>query len=415
MNRTKPKPFDICEFAVREAYKRVKKNKGVGGIDGQSFEDFEKNKEGNLYKVWNRMSSGSYFPSAVRQVDIPKGKGEMRTLGIPTIADRVAQMVAKLYLEPIVDPRFHEDSYGYRPNRSAIDAVRKARKRCWHSSWVIDLDIKGFFDNLDHELMMKAVRFHTNNSWIIMYIERWLQAPIQRPDGQQVRRDKGSPQGSVISPLLANLFMHHAFDDWMRRSFPSISFERYADDIVVHCKSRRQSIMLLNVIKKRLAECNLELHPKKTKIVYCINGKRKTNATHLTFDFLGFTFQPRQSINKQKGIFVGFLPAISQKAKNKIHETMRSWKLTTSRYLCSLDQLAQFINPYVRGWVNYYGSFYKQPLRLILDDINRLLVRWAKKKYKRFTRSRLKAQKWLRRISDRDPNLFYMWTLGVKP
>lgn len=331
------------------------------------------------------------------------------------IADRIAQMVTKLYFEPIVEPKFHEDSYGYRPNKSALEAVKVAKVRCWKSSWAIDLDIKGFFDHLDHELMMKAVRFHTNNQWIIMYVERWLKAPIQTQSGQLIERDQGSPQGSVISPLLSNLFMHHAFDDWMQRKYPYIQFERYADDILVHCKSKRQALMILNAIKRRLKECNLELHPQKTKVVYCLNGQRRCNETQIRFDFLGFTFQPRQATNRNGGFFIGFLPAISGKAKKRIHETMRSWKLTTKRYLWDLDQLAQLINPYIRGWVNYFGSFYTRPLRMILDDINRHLTSWAKKKYKRFNRSKRRARTWLREISMRDPNLFYMWSFGVKP
>ena len=415
MKDTQAKPYLIAEQAVREAYRRVKRNRGAAGIDQVNIEDFEKNLEGNLYKIWNRMSSGSYFPPAVRQVEIPKEKGQVRKLGIPTVADRVAQMVTKLYLEPIIEPKFHEDSYGYRPNKSALDAVKTAKTRCWRSPWVIDIDIKGFFDHINHELMMKAVRFHTQSPWINLYVERWLKAPIYTTGGDLEYRGEGSPQGSVISPLLANLFMHHAFDDWMRRNYSNIQFERYADDIVVHCKSRRQANMILNVIRKRLRACHLELHPQKTKIVYCLNGQHKANEASICFDFLGFTFQPRSAQSPHGNIFVGYLPGISQKSQRRIHETMRSWKLTTSKHLWSINDLARLINPYVRGWINYFGAGYKKPLRAILDDVNRVLTRWARKRYKRFNRSAFKARQWLREISERDPNLFYMGSLNVKP
>jgi len=415
MRTDKPKPYNIAPQAIKEAYRRVKANRGAAGVDKQTIKDVEKDLKGNLYKIWNRMSSGSYIPSPVLQVEIPKGKNEVRKLGIPTIADRIAQMVVKLHLEPVLEPKFHEDSYGYRPGRSALDAVRKATKRCWQHQWVIDLDIRRFFDTLDHDLLMKAVRHHTSNPWILLYVERWLKAPIQTQEGDRIERDIGSPQGSVISPLLANLFMHHAFDDWMRRNFPSIPFERYADDIVVHCQSKNQSHLILNRIRARLKECRLELHPQKTKIVYCLNGKRQCDETQIQFDFLGFTFRPRSAVSRKGNHFVGFLPGISRKSRNKIHEKMRSWNLTTHRLGYDLNQLARFINPYIRGWLNYYGGFYRQKVRLILDDVNRLLMRWAKKRYKRLKGRRYKAQMWLRRISKRDPDLFVMWRLNVCP
>ena len=224
------KPYAISKQVVWEAYQEVKANHGAAGVDGQSIEAFETDLKGNLYKIWNRMSSGSYFPPPVRLVEIPKASGGTRPLGIPTVGDRVAQMVVKMHLEPLVEPQFHPDSYGYRPGKSALDAVATARERCWRSDWVIDLDIKGFFDNLGHELVMKAVRHHAEAPWVLLYIERWLKAPVERQDGSREERTKGSPQGSVVSPLLANLFMHYAFDLWMRRTYPDIRFERYADD-----------------------------------------------------------------------------------------------------------------------------------------------------------------------------------------
>jgi RNA-directed DNA polymerase len=225
----KAKPFLIPKRLVYEAYKQVKANKGAAGVDHQSLHNFEENLEGNLYKLWNRLSSGSYFPPPVLGVWIPKGDGNQRLLGVPSISDRIAQTAVKLMLEPLVEPYFHEDSYGYRPNKSALDAVGVTRKRCWSNDWVIDLDIKGFFDNLNHGLVMKSVKKHIKESWVLLYIERWLKAPMQL-DGELVKRDKGTPQGGVISPLLANLFMHYAFDEWMRRKHPFIQFERFADD-----------------------------------------------------------------------------------------------------------------------------------------------------------------------------------------
>ena len=416
MKHVKPKSYHIAEQAVREAYRRVKNNRGAEGIDQITIESFERNLEGNLYKVWNRMSSGSYFPSAVRQVEIPKGKQEVRTLGIPTVSDRVAQMVTKLYFEPIIEPKFHDDSYGYRPGRSALDAVRTTKQRCWTHYWAVDLDIKGFFDHLDHNLMMKAVRFHTNIPWVILYIERWLKAPVYTVNETLEYRNQGSPQGSVISPLLANLFMHHAFDEWMRRKFPRIPFERYADDIVVHCKTESQSKMILNQIAKRLAECNLTLHPAKTKIVQCLRGKQKRSKKYpIAFDFLGFTFQPRYSKSRTHHYFTGYQPAISRKSQKKMRDTMRSWKLTSFRTQWNLNQLAEFMNPYIRGWINYFGACYKRPLIETLNHINYLLTIWARRKYKRFANSWRKARKWLRGISKRDPHLFAMWTVRIKP
>ena len=191
------KPFCISKRQVWEAYKRVKANKGAAGVDGQSLEEFGQDLEGNLYKLWNRLASGSYFPPPVLRVEIPKGDGRMRPLGIPTIADRIAQTVVKQYLEPELEKYFHPDSYGYRPGKSALDAVGMARKRCWQNDWVLDLDIKAFFDNLDHELMMRAVRTHTEESWVLLYIERWLKAPIALQDGTQQVPEKGTPQGGL--------------------------------------------------------------------------------------------------------------------------------------------------------------------------------------------------------------------------
>lgn len=412
---SKAKPYDISKQVVWEAYKRVKANRGAAGVDGESLATFEKDLKGNLYKIWNRMSSGSYFPPPVRLAEIPKGNGGMRPLGIPTVADRIAQTVAKMYLELIVEPKFHADSYGYRPGKSALDAVATARKRCWRADWVIDLDIVGFFDNLDHNLVMRAVRHHTDNPWLLLYIERWLKAPLQRPDGTVAERTAGTPQGGVISPLLANIFMHHAFDDWMRRHYSAVPFERYADDAIIHCVSEAQAKHVLEAIRQRLGQCGLELHPMKTKIVYCKDDDRRGEYEQVAFDFLGYTFQPRRARNRWGKHFVSFLPAISNKAAKRIWATVRSWRMAAKRNNQSLETLAELTDPYVRGWMNYYGRFYRSRCIQVLRRLNDALVRWACRKYKRFRRRERAAAHWLGRIAKRDPKLFVLWKLGIKP
>lgn len=394
------------------AWERVKANKGTWGIDGESIKEFEANLKSNLYKVWNRMSSGTYFPPPVRAVEISKTDGRKRLLGIPTVSDRVAQAVVKNCLEPIVEPKFHEDSYGYRPGKSALEAVATARKRCWRQDWCIDLDIKGFFDNLDHELMMKAVRFHTDEKWIHLYVERWLKAPLQQDDGTLIKRDRGTPQGGVASPLLANIFMHHAFDDWMKRKFPWVKFERYADDILAHCSSRQQAEKLLEAIRIRLKECGLELHSEKTKIVYCKDADRRGSHKYESFDFLGYTFRPRLSKNKWGKCFVGFSPAISNQAANRIRDEIRSWKIHL-RSDKNITDLAKMFNAQVQGWVNYYGKFYKSAMYPFLRNMERNLTRWVTRKYKRFRGHRRRATRWLGRVRKREPNLFVHWKLGL--
>jgi RNA-directed DNA polymerase len=410
------KSYEISKQVVWEAYQKVKANRGAAGVDGQSLEAFEKDLKNNLYKIWNRMSSGSYFPPPVRLVEIPKGQGRgVRPLGIPTVADRIAQMVAKLYFEPLVEPHFHPDSYGYRPGKSALDAVGTARQRCWHQDWLIDLDIKGFFDNLDHELLMRAVRHHTDLPWVILYVQRWLTAPLQHADGRLEERTKGSPQGSVISPVLANLFLHYAFDEWMRRNHPHVLFERYADDAVIHAKTRAQAESLLEAVRNRLKQCHLELHPEKTKIVYCRDSDRREDHDHIKFDFLGYTFRPRRAKNRWGKPFVSFLPAISDKAAKKIRATVRDWRLGASRNNQSLEEVAGFVNPYVRGWVNYYGRYYRSALNPALRHLERALVYWVRRKFKRFRRHQRKATHWLGCVARREPRLFYSWQVGVRP
>jgi len=409
------KPYDIPKHLVWEAYQRVKANRGAAGVDGESLAAFEQDLKGNLYKIWNRMSSGSYFPPPVRLVEIPKENGGSRQLGIPTVADRIAQTVVVMVLEPLVEPKFHPDSYGYRPGRSALDAVGVARKRCWEADWVIDLDIKAFFDSLDWHLVERAVAHHTDLPWVRLYIARWLRAPVQWPDGTTQQRTKGAPQGAVVSPLVANLFLHYAFDMWMHRTFTSLRFERYADDAIVHCRSERQAKYVLDAIRDRLRQCGLELHPTKTRIVYCKDSDRRGEYEHTSFDFLGYTFQPRRAKNRYGKYFVSFLPAISTKAAKAIRATIREWRLASTRNNQSLEDLARLINPLVRGWMNYYGRYYRSKCVLVLRHVNVALAAWARRKYKRFRRRERASMHWLGRIARRDANLFVLWQLGVKP
>jgi len=406
----KAKPFDIPKREVWEAYKYVRANKGAAGVDGQSIAEFEADREDNLYKLWNRLSSGSYFPPPVRRVDIPKGDGKTRPLGIPTVADRIAQTVVKRWLEPLVEPIFHEDSYGYRPGKSAHDALAVARQRCWRNDWVLDLDIRSFFDSIDTDKLMVAVRKHTDCRWALLYIQRWLKAPVQLEDGSLVDRERGTPQGGVISPLLANLFLHYVFDEWMRRHQPAIPFERYADDVICHCQSEAQALALREALEKRFAECGLELHPEKTKIVYCKDDSRPGDHPNQNFDFLGYTFRPRLVKWPDGQIRVGFTPAISNKALKRIRQTVRRWAFHRHSEW-SVEGLAKLINPPMRGWINYYGRFQRSALHPIFAQVNDRLARWAVWKFKALRGSRIKAYNWLRRLQRQQPNLFAHWQL----
>jgi RNA-directed DNA polymerase len=323
-------------------------------------------------------------------------------------------MVVKLYLEPEVEPKFHQDSYGYRPAKSALDAVAKARERCWESDWVIDLDISQFFDSLDHILVMEMVKKHTSCRWILLYIERWLKAPIQMADGKLQERDRGSPQGSVVSPLISNIFMHHVFDEWMRTQFPSIPFERYADDALAHCKTQKQAEYVKDAIAKRLNEFKLELHPEKTRIVYCKREGRNATYQNVQFNFLGYSFRTRSARNNRGEIFLTFSPAVSDKAAKTIRQTIRRWRLNRHSDK-SLDDIAAYINPTVRGWLNYYGRFNKSVMVRALYTVNRYLLRWAVRKYKRFRRAPVKAWSWLGRVARNQTQLFVHWQWGLKP
>ncbi len=408
---TETKPFDISKRLVWEAYKRVKANKGASGVDQQSLAEFEQSLADNLYRIWNRMSSGSYFPSPVKAVAIPKKTGGERILGVPTVADRIAQTVVTMVLNPILDPHFHEDSYGYRPGRTAHQAIEVTRKRCWKYDWVLEYDIRGLFDHIDHELLMKALRHHTGNKWVLLYVSRWLTAPMQNSDGSLISRDVGTPQGGPLSPLLSNLFLHYALDRWLATNHKSVAFCRYADDGVVHCHSHKQALHLLEQMKARLAECALEIHPQKTRIVYCKDANRTGQYENIQFDFLGFTFRPRKALDRYGRAFLSFVPAASDVALKSMRQTIRGWQLHL-KSAWSLSGLATEYGPIIRGWMGYYCRFRRSAFQTICFNLNKVLVRWAMRKYKRLRRHKSRAVSWLRENSQRKPNLFPHWQVA---
>jgi RNA-directed DNA polymerase len=403
------KSYDIPKQQVWEAYRRVAANKGAPGVDGQALGEFEADLLGNLYKIWNRMSSGSYFPPPVRAVEIPKPHGGgVRLLGVPTIADRVAQTVVAMHLGERAEPRFHPDSYGYRPGKAAHGAVKVCRQRCWKFDWAIDLDVQKFFDTVPWDLVVKAVEAVTDTSWVLLYVKRWLAAPLQLSDGSLVERDKGTPQGSAVSPILANLFMHYAFDTWMVRNHPGCPFERYADDVVVHCVDKRQAQRVLAGIAGRMQEVGLTLHPDKTQIVYCQDEKRRGTHEHTSFTFLGFTFRARKARNSKNGsYFLSFLPAMSTEALKAKGDQLRAMRIHRRSNLTP-DDLARWLNPIVAGWMQYYGRFHRSAMRPLLQRINTYLRRWAGRKYKRLrTYKRFKG--WWDGLIERQPRFFAQW------
>lgn len=404
------KSIPITKRQVWEAYKRVKANRGAAGVDGQTIEQFDEDVSNNLYKLWNRMASGSYMPRAVRRVEIPKPDGGSRPLGIPTVADRIAQTVVKQHLEPRLEEHFHEDSYGYRPGKSARQALERARRRCWDYPWVVDLDIKGFFDTIDHALLTRALQKHTSERWVLLFVRRWLQAPVELADGQTHVRALGTPQGGVISPLLANLFLHYVFDTWLRRHHPDVPFERYADDALCHCRTRQQAEAVLAQLTQRFAECGLTLHPLKTRLVYCKDDDRRGEYPETSFDFLGYTFRARRSKNRWGKFFVNFSPGMSAKAGKRVRQEIRDWKLP-ARSDKTLDDLARMFDRQIRGWVNYYGAFYKSAMYPTLRHLDRKLVLWATRKYKRLRGHRRRAAHWLERIAREKPSMFAHWRL----
>jgi RNA-directed DNA polymerase len=406
MSGPQDKPFDVPKSLVWEAYKRVRANKGAAGVDRCSMEMFEKDLKKNLYKIWNRMSSGTYFPPAVKAVEIPK-PGGTRILGVPTVADRIAQTVVALTLEVRTEAIFHDDSYGYRPKRSALQAVERCRQRCWKRDWVLDLDVQKFFDSVDHALMVKAVEANTDRRWVVLYVKRWLVAPLQRPDGTLQQRDRGTPQGSAVSPVLANMFMHYAFDMFLAREFPTVEFERYADDAVVHCVTERQARQVWAVLSQRMEDVGLRLHPDKTKLVYCKDSRRRGSFPSTSFRFLGYTFGPRKARYPDGKAFTSFLPAVSPEALKEMGQRVREWRIHLRTRL-DLNGLADWINPVVSGWMTYYGRFYRSQLYPFLRRINTYLMRWARKKYKRL-RGYKRFRAWWSGLIDREPGLFKHW------
>ncbi|GLC97780.1 group II intron reverse transcriptase/maturase [Cupriavidus sp. TA19] len=408
---TSTKPYSIAKRVVWEAYQLVKANRGAAGVDDETIAMYEQNLSGNLYKLWNRMSSGSYFPPPVKQVEIPKAKGGTRKLGIPTVSDRVAQSVVKLTIEPTLDPIFHDDSYGYRPGKSAKQAIAVTRKRCWKYDWVVEFDIKAAFDQIDHALLMKAVRRHIKESWILLYVERWLTAPFETADGASLPRTQGTPQGGVVSPILMNLFMHYTFDSWMQRTWPQSPFARYADDAVVHCRSLAQAEAVMRAIATRLEECGLTMHPEKSKIVYCKDSARTGTYPNVQFTFLGFTFRPRKALSKYQRRFTGFLPAVSSDALKRMRQKVRSWRIHR-RTSATLDELAQQCNTTIQGWWNYYGAFYRTAMHNLFDYVDRRLEQWARRKYKRMRQSDRRSQEWLRKMRAIYPRLFVHWRVA---
>lgn len=408
------KPFEIPKRLVWEAYQCVKANGGSAGVDQESIERFERRLGDNLYVLWNRLCSGSYFPSPVKGVPIPKKSGGVRMLGVPTVADRVAQTVVKRVLEPILEPQFHPDSYGYRPGRSALDAVARVRRRCWDYDWVIEFDIKGMFDNIDHALLMRAVRKHCQIPWVLLYIERWLKAPMEMADGQRVERTRGTPQGGVVSPLLANVFMHYAFDRWVTQHLRSVRFCRYADDGVIHCKSRAQAEFALRRITERFGQCGLELHAEKTRIVYCRDINRPADYPTIQFTFLGYTFRPRKAVDKYGRVYVNFAPAVSRDALRAMRQTIRGWhlQLKCDRHI---DDLSRMFNPVLRGWMNYYGRFHGSAMDAIWKHLNAYLMRWLQRKYKTLARRKRRAWRALGRLAAASPRAFVHWERGCVP
>jgi RNA-directed DNA polymerase len=398
---------------VWAAYKKVRSNQGAAGVDQVSMEEFDSNRSGHLYKLWNRMASGSYFPPPVKEAEIAKKDGKVRKLGIPTISDRVGQMVVKDYLEPRFEKIFSPHSYGYRPDRNAHQALESVRTNCRKTDWVIDLDIKGFFDNIDHGKLLKAVEKHVSEKRCVMYIKRWLQMPVQTKSGELIQKQgKGTPQGGVISPLLANLFLHYAMDKWLEQAHTTVKYVRYADDAILHCKSKVQADYVLRNLGRRMQDCGLELHPEKTKIVYCKDYRRQGTHESVKFDFLGYSFQPRSTATKGKGsLFLGFDCAISINSRKSIAGKMQELDIPNLTHR-SIVGVAQYLEPYIRGWINYFGRFRMSMLNPIFQLLRRKLVQWVRKRYKRYKTSINRAYDWLKRIREQFPTLFYQWRLG---
>jgi len=410
-NETKSIP--ISRSMVWEAYQKVRSNQGSAGVDEIGMQEFDANRSKHLYKLWNRMASGSYFPPPVKEVEIPKKDGKVRKLGVPTISDRVGQMVVKMFIEPRLEEVFSINSYGYRPNKNAHQALAKVRENCWKQDWVIDLDIKGFFDNIDHNKLMLAVEKHVPENWVRLYIKRWLEAPVFTVSGETIQKQgKGTPQGGVISPLLANLFLHYAFDIWLENTDKSVEFSRYADDVIIHCKSKAHAEQILQLVHHRMESVGLELHPQKTKIVYCRDHRRKGKYPKVKFDFLGYSFQPRTTFSKKKGkLFLGYDCAISISSRKRIADKLEELNVNKLTFK-SIVGVAQYLNPMIRGWVHYYGKFRMYELSKVFRLLSMRLVWWARRRYKRYKTSIRKAYKWLALIRKQFPTLFYHWNFS---
>ena len=410
-NETKSIP--VSKEQVWLAYKKVKANQGSAGVDHISMEEFDAQRSKHLYKLWNRLASGSYFPPPVKEVEIPKKDGKVRKLGIPTIGDRVAQMVVKEYLEERFEKIFSPNSYGYRPDKSAHQALEKVRQNCRKTDWIIDLDIKGFFDNIDHDRLMLAVQKHVPEKWCLIYIQRWLTMPVQTKSGELIQKQgKGTPQGGVISPLLANLFLHYAMDKWLEQYHPKVEFVRYADDAILHCRTKAEAEQTLKVLDERMKVCGLELHPEKTKLVYCRDYRRQESFETVKLDFLGYSFQPRSTKSKQTGkLFLGFDCAISISSKKRIADKLEELEIHRLNFN-SIVGVALYLEPFIRGWINYYGKFRITELNPVFLLLRQRIVWWARKRYKRYKTNMNKAYRWLDKVKKQFPNLFYQWRYG---
>jgi len=403
------KVFEIPKELVWKSYKAVRRKGGSAGYDRQTIATFEKDRDNKLYKIWNRLSSGSYMAPPVLAKAIPKGKGKVRVLGIPTVSDRIAQGAVKLYVESHLDPLFDEDSYGYRGNKSAHDALSRCRERCWSHHWVLEIDIRAFFDTVRHDLVLDALKHHKMPRWVELYCERWLRAPLADPesDSKLEERQIGTPQGGVISPLLANLFLHYAFDKWIRKHHPRLPFERYADDIVCHCQTKEEAIRLKEAVTNRFQEVGLEVNEEKSKVVYVGPGKRTD--VDACFTFLGYDFRLRTLKAKKTGhLFRGCAPGASKKAMKRMTEEIRSWTIHR-RTEMDIQAIARKYNAILRGWIMYYGKFWKYEFNYRLDTVLQLrLIKWMKAKYRIATK---RADHRLKQLRRQQPTLFAHWYL----
>ena len=412
MFETKSTTVPITKVMVKEAYRKVKANKGSAGVDEESLEEFQSDLLNNLYTLWNRLSSGSYIPKPVKEVTIPKANGSKRILGIPTVSDRIAQQVIKAYLEPRLEAEFLNNSYGYRPLKSAHDAVASVRENVRHYAWVVDMDIKSFFDEVNHELLMKALDCHVKENWVKMYIKRWLEVASQKQDGTLITKEgKGTPQGGVISPLLSNLYLHYVLDKWFEKHYPHVAFVRYADDVILHCRNEEEAKQTLEAMRHRLQECKLRLNEEKTKIVYCQDYRRQKRKDYRKkFDFLGFTFKPQPAVSKRGGLFLGYGCGISQVSETRIVKGWKEQKFHLRSPL-TIQEIAAKINPQMVGIIRYYGKFRLWSLQKLIRSFHLRLVKWVLNKYKGFKNKYGRAYDWIKEIKVNYPTMFYHWTV----